>query len=49
MSVFEEREAPVDPERAASPVFSYVSMKSNASINLPPEFSDGPAVSSESG
>ncbi|XP_073801190.1 uncharacterized protein isoform X3 [Danio rerio] len=49
MRVFEGEEAPVDPQRAASPVFSCVSMKSNNSMFLPPAFSDGSAVKSESG
>uniref|UniRef100_A0A9J7Y1Q2 NACHT, LRR and PYD domains-containing protein 12-like n=1 Tax=Cyprinus carpio carpio TaxID=630221 RepID=A0A9J7Y1Q2_CYPCA len=42
MSVYEEREQenPVDTQRAASPGFSYVSMKSNNSIGLPPGLSD---------
>ncbi|XP_016398914.1 NACHT, LRR and PYD domains-containing protein 3-like, partial [Sinocyclocheilus rhinocerous] len=42
MSVSEEREqeAPVDAQRAASPGFSYVSMKSNISMIIPPDLSD---------
>ncbi|XP_016398309.1 protein NLRC3-like, partial [Sinocyclocheilus rhinocerous] len=42
MSVYEEREqeAPVDTQRAASPGFSCVSMKSNDSMHLPPVLSD---------
>ncbi len=42
MSVNEEREqeAPVDPQRAASSGFSCVSMKSNNSMNQPPNLSD---------
>ncbi|XP_042587550.1 uncharacterized protein LOC109060922 isoform X3 [Cyprinus carpio] len=42
MSVYEEREQenPVDTQRAASPGFSYVSMKSNNSMGLPPVLSD---------
>ncbi len=49
MSVNEERdqEAPVDPQRAASPGFSCVSMKSNNSMIEPPKFRDGPAVTSD--
>ncbi|XP_048045566.1 NACHT, LRR and PYD domains-containing protein 3-like isoform X2 [Megalobrama amblycephala] len=45
MSVNEEREeeAPVHTHRAASPGFSYVSMKSNNSMHQPPVFSDGPS------
>ncbi|XP_073801195.1 uncharacterized protein isoform X2 [Danio rerio] len=49
MSAFEEKESPVDPQRAASPVFSCVSMKSSNSMYQPPAFSDGSAVRSESG
>uniref|UniRef100_A0A8C2L2D7 Uncharacterized protein n=1 Tax=Cyprinus carpio TaxID=7962 RepID=A0A8C2L2D7_CYPCA len=42
MSVYEEKEqeATVDAQRAASPGFSSVSMKSNDSIFLPPNLSD---------
>ncbi|XP_073699532.1 protein NLRC3-like isoform X2 [Garra rufa] len=42
MSVFEDREQeiPVDTQRAASPGISCVSMKSNNSMNRPPELSD---------
>ncbi|KAL1277574.1 hypothetical protein QQF64_024247, partial [Cirrhinus molitorella] len=49
MSVCEEREqeAPDDTQRAASPGFSCVSMKSNISMIEPPKFSDGPAVISD--
>ncbi|XP_039509981.1 NACHT, LRR and PYD domains-containing protein 3-like isoform X2 [Pimephales promelas] len=49
MSVSEEREekASLHTQRAASPVFSCVSMKSNNSIGLPPNLSDGPAVTSD--
>jgi len=49
MSVCEEREekASVDTHRAASPEFSCVSMKSNNSIGVPPNLSDGPAVTSD--
>ncbi|XDV13979.1 hypothetical protein PO909_002255 [Leuciscus waleckii] len=45
MSVCEEREeeASVHIQRAASPGFSYVSMKSNNSMHLPPYLSDGPS------
>ncbi|XDV13936.1 hypothetical protein PO909_002233, partial [Leuciscus waleckii] len=45
MSVCEEREeeASVHTQRAASPEFSCVSMKSDISIGLPPDLSDGPA------
>ncbi|XP_073801239.1 uncharacterized protein isoform X2 [Danio rerio] len=49
MSVIEESEAPVDHQRAASPEFSCLSMKSNNSMHLPPFMSDGSAVNSESG
>ncbi|XP_073801404.1 uncharacterized protein [Danio rerio] len=49
MSVFEGEEFPVEYQRAASPVFSCVSMKSNNSMRQPPEFSGGTAVRSESG
>ncbi|XP_016116149.1 uncharacterized protein [Sinocyclocheilus grahami] len=46
MSVYEEREqeAPVYTQRASSPGFSCVSMKSNNSMFQPPDLSDGPAV-----
>ncbi|KAL0151163.1 hypothetical protein M9458_053676, partial [Cirrhinus mrigala] len=46
MSVYEERdeEAPVYTQRAVSPGFSCVSIKSNNSMYLPPDLSDGPAV-----
>ncbi|XP_056310306.1 NACHT, LRR and PYD domains-containing protein 12-like [Danio aesculapii] len=47
-SVFKEKESLVDPQRAASPVFSCVSMRSNNSMLLPPNLSDGSAVSSGS-
>ncbi|KAL0148759.1 hypothetical protein M9458_055937, partial [Cirrhinus mrigala] len=49
MNVCEEREQedPVDTQRAASPGFSCVSMKSNRSMNHPPDLSDGPAVTSD--
>ncbi|KAL1277567.1 hypothetical protein QQF64_024240, partial [Cirrhinus molitorella] len=49
MSVCEERdkEAPVDTQRAASPGFSCVSVKSNNSMGLPPELCDAPAVTSD--
>ncbi|KAL0148755.1 hypothetical protein M9458_055933, partial [Cirrhinus mrigala] len=49
MSVCEEREQedPVDTQRAASPGFSCVSMKSNRSMTQPPDLSDGPAVTSD--
>ncbi|KAL0148733.1 hypothetical protein M9458_055911, partial [Cirrhinus mrigala] len=49
MSVCEEREQedPVDTQRAASPGFSCVSMKSNDSMHHPPHLSDGPAVTSD--
>ncbi|XP_052396854.1 uncharacterized protein LOC127944675 isoform X5 [Carassius gibelio] len=42
MSVYEEREQenPVDAQRAASPGYSYVSMKSNNSMFQPPGLSD---------
>ncbi|XP_026064691.1 NACHT, LRR and PYD domains-containing protein 3 isoform X2 [Carassius auratus] len=42
MSVCEEREqeAPDHPQRAASPGFSFVSMKSNNSMNIPPVLGD---------
>ncbi|CAM4417995.1 unnamed protein product [Leuciscus chuanchicus] len=45
MSVCEEseEEASVHTQRAASPEFSCVSMKSDISIGLPPDLSDGPA------
>ncbi|XDV13990.1 hypothetical protein PO909_002257, partial [Leuciscus waleckii] len=45
MNVYEEREeeASVHIQRAASPGFSYVSMKSNNSMHLPPNLSDGPS------
>ncbi|CAM4421695.1 unnamed protein product [Leuciscus chuanchicus] len=45
MSVCEEREeeASVHTQRAASPVSSCVSMKSNNSMMNPPKFSDGPS------
>ncbi|XP_056117908.1 NACHT, LRR and PYD domains-containing protein 3-like isoform X2 [Rhinichthys klamathensis goyatoka] len=45
MSVCEEREeeASVHTQRAASPVSSCVSMKSNRSMFEPPKFSDGPS------
>ncbi|XP_048040018.1 NACHT, LRR and PYD domains-containing protein 3-like isoform X2 [Megalobrama amblycephala] len=45
MSVNEEREeeASVHTQRAASSGFSCVSMKSNNSMIIPPEFSDGPS------
>ncbi|ROL54754.1 NLR family CARD domain-containing protein 3 [Anabarilius grahami] len=45
MSVNEEREeeASVHTQRAASPGFSYVSMKSNHSMYEPPTFSNGPS------
>ncbi|XP_056106603.1 NACHT, LRR and PYD domains-containing protein 12-like [Rhinichthys klamathensis goyatoka] len=45
MSVHEEKEeeASVHTQRAASPGFSYVSMKSNISMPLPPDLSDGPS------
>ncbi|XP_073699562.1 uncharacterized protein [Garra rufa] len=39
-----EQEAPVDTQRAASPGFSCVSMKSNNSMLLPPKFNDAPPV-----
>jgi len=46
MSVCEEREeaASVHTQRAASPVFSCVSMKSNNSMREPPTLSDGPSL-----
>lgn len=46
MSAYEEREqeAPDDTQRAASPGFSCVSMESNNLMFLPPDLSDGPAV-----
>ncbi|KAF4115490.1 NACHT, LRR and PYD domains-containing protein 3-like isoform X1 [Onychostoma macrolepis] len=49
MSVNEEREeeAPVDTQRAESPGFSCVSMRSNNSMIEPPKFSDRPAVTSD--
>ncbi|XP_052407966.1 NACHT, LRR and PYD domains-containing protein 12 isoform X2 [Carassius gibelio] len=42
MNLYEEREeeAPVDAQRAGSPGFSFVSMKSNNSMFEPPVFSD---------
>ncbi len=42
MSVYEEKEqdVPDDTQRAASPGFSSVSMKSNNSMHLPPYLSD---------
>ncbi|XP_077086801.1 NACHT, LRR and PYD domains-containing protein 3-like isoform X2 [Siphateles boraxobius] len=44
MSVSEEREeAFVHTQRAASPEFSCVSMKSNNSMIIPPDLSDGPS------
>ncbi|XP_039523109.1 NACHT, LRR and PYD domains-containing protein 3-like isoform X5 [Pimephales promelas] len=45
MSVYEEREEEVSvhTQRAASPVFSCVSMKSNISMYEPPKFSYGPS------
>ncbi|XDV13999.1 hypothetical protein PO909_002257 [Leuciscus waleckii] len=48
MNVYEEREeeASVHIQRAASPGFSYVSMKSNNSMHLPPNLSDGSAETS---
>ncbi|XP_067279859.1 NACHT, LRR and PYD domains-containing protein 3-like [Pseudorasbora parva] len=49
MSVCEEREnkeASVHTQRAASPVSSCVSMKSNNSMIIPPKFSDGPSSGS---
>ncbi|XP_073801247.1 NACHT, LRR and PYD domains-containing protein 3-like isoform X2 [Danio rerio] len=46
MSVFEDKEAPV-LQTSASPDFSCVSMKSNHSMNIPLEFSNGAAVSSK--
>ncbi len=51
MSVYEEEreeETTVDTQRAASPGFSCVSMKSNRSMFLPPELSDGSVVTSNS-
>ncbi|XP_073801231.1 uncharacterized protein isoform X2 [Danio rerio] len=49
MSAFEEREqkASVETQRAASPLSSCVSLKSNQSIGVRPDLSDGP-VNSES-
>ncbi|KAG1928688.1 NACHT, LRR and PYD domains-containing protein 3-like [Pimephales promelas] len=49
MSVCEEREeeASVHTERAESPVSSWVSMKSNISMHVPPNLTDGPAVTSD--
>ncbi|XP_016371010.1 NACHT, LRR and PYD domains-containing protein 3-like, partial [Sinocyclocheilus rhinocerous] len=50
MSVYEEREdeTTVDTQRAASPGFSCVSMKSNNSMAIPRGLSDGSAVNSDS-
>ncbi|XP_050960313.1 protein NLRC3 isoform X2 [Labeo rohita] len=42
-----EQEDPVGTQRAASPGFSCVSMKSNRSMHKPPHLSDGPAVTSD--
>uniref|UniRef100_A0A9J7XGF8 NACHT, LRR and PYD domains-containing protein 3-like n=1 Tax=Cyprinus carpio carpio TaxID=630221 RepID=A0A9J7XGF8_CYPCA len=49
MSVYEKKEqqVSVDTLRAASPGFSCVSMKSNRSIGLPPNLSEGPAVTAD--
>jgi len=49
MSVCEEREeeTSVHTERAESPVSSWVSMKSNISMHVPPNLTDGPAVTSD--
>ncbi|KAL0154040.1 hypothetical protein M9458_050653, partial [Cirrhinus mrigala] len=46
MSAYEEKEqeAPVDTQRAASPGFSCVSVKSDNSMHQPPGLSVGPVV-----
>ncbi|XP_056310290.1 NACHT, LRR and PYD domains-containing protein 3-like isoform X2 [Danio aesculapii] len=49
MSVFEEQEAHVVPQRSASPDFSHVSLRSNDSMIIPPALSDGATGISEYG
>ncbi|XP_073801271.1 uncharacterized protein [Danio rerio] len=52
MSAYDKRkleEAPVDHQRATSPGLNCVLLENKNSMPLPPEFSDGRAVSSDSG